>query len=65
MFKVTCAWCDRVLRDGILPISHGICPECKTKAMEEISTKIGETAEGRALLRLAKNKETERGSYQP
>lgn len=25
---VTCAWCDRVLKPGPEPVSHGICPEC-------------------------------------
>lgn len=26
--RVICAWCRRVLRKGIGPVSHGICPEC-------------------------------------
>ena len=26
--RVDCAWCNRVLRDGREPVSHGICPEC-------------------------------------
>ena len=26
--KVVCGWCDRTLKDGSLPASHGICPRC-------------------------------------
>lgn len=27
--KLICAWCQRLLRDGTLPASHGICPDCQ------------------------------------
>lgn len=33
--KVICAWCRVVLRDGNLPISHGICPTCSAKLAAE------------------------------
>jgi hypothetical protein len=26
--KVVCAWCTTVIRDGVAPISHGICAPC-------------------------------------
>jgi hypothetical protein len=26
--KVVCAWCGKLIRDGLEPISHGICPVC-------------------------------------
>lgn len=26
--KVVCAWCQLVLKEGIEPVSHGICPKC-------------------------------------
>lgn len=27
--KLICAWCQRLLRDGTVPASHGICPDCQ------------------------------------
>lgn len=27
--KLICAWCQRLLRNGTLPASHGICPDCQ------------------------------------
>ncbi len=29
--KVICAWCDRVLRQGSLPVSHGLCASCAAR----------------------------------
>lgn len=29
VIKLICAWCQRLLRDGTLPASHGICPDCQ------------------------------------
>jgi hypothetical protein len=29
--KTICSWCGRVLREGPLPISHGICDDCAVK----------------------------------
>jgi hypothetical protein len=26
-----CSWCTRVLREGALPASHGICPTCAAR----------------------------------
>jgi hypothetical protein len=26
--KVVCAWCQKTIREGSAPISHGICAEC-------------------------------------
>ncbi len=27
--KLICAWCQRVLRHGVAPASHGICAACQ------------------------------------
>jgi hypothetical protein len=27
--KTVCAWCDAIIRDGSLPVSHGICVSCR------------------------------------
>jgi hypothetical protein len=32
--KLICGWCKRVLREGRLPISHGICETCRTRVLE-------------------------------
>lgn len=34
--KVVCAWCEKVLRDGVLPASHGICAECSLRFSEAV-----------------------------
>lgn len=26
--KCVCAWCKGVIRDGVEPVTHGICPRC-------------------------------------
>lgn len=35
--KVICAWCDVVIREGVLPVSHGICPGCRETLEQEIA----------------------------
>jgi hypothetical protein len=32
-----CSWCDRLLRVGVLPISHSICPACLERLEQEIA----------------------------
>jgi hypothetical protein len=32
--RVVCAWCGLTIRDGMLPISHGICSKCQ-KELED------------------------------
>jgi hypothetical protein len=27
--RTVCAWCQRILREGAEPTSHGICPACR------------------------------------
>jgi hypothetical protein len=27
--KTVCAWCDAIIREGSLPVSHGICISCR------------------------------------
>lgn len=36
VLKSVCSWCQRLLRDGALPISHGICATCQAKAFAEL-----------------------------
>ena len=35
--KVICAWCDKVLRAGSEPTSHGICEECAAQLAAHIA----------------------------
>jgi len=34
--KIVCAWCGKILREGIEPTSHGICVECKDKVLSSL-----------------------------
>ena len=34
--KVVCAWCDDVVREGVLPISHGCCPTCAAGLLADL-----------------------------
>jgi len=34
--KVVCAWCKRVITDGVEPVSHGICPGCLAGQLEKL-----------------------------
>ena len=31
MTRMLCAWCGCVIRDGDLPISHGLCSSCERR----------------------------------
>lgn len=33
--KVVCAWCGKIIRGEGDKITHGICPECSKKQMDE------------------------------
>lgn len=33
--KLICGWCLKVLRDGTLPASHGMCPACANRFEHE------------------------------
>ena len=33
--RLDCAWCNRTLRDGITPVSHGICPACAARGFTQ------------------------------
>lgn len=37
--KTICAWCSRVMREGTLPASHGMCPACSAKMHAELDAK--------------------------
>ena len=37
--KVECAWCRKVLRFGLGPISHGICKQCTAKFKAPLASK--------------------------
>lgn len=32
--KVICGWCNTLMRDGILPASHGMCADCAVRFEE-------------------------------
>lgn len=36
--RCVCAWCDALIRPGIEPTSHGICPPCLKVQMADIET---------------------------
>ena len=40
--RVLCAWCNRILREGIAPASHGICPACLDGFRADFDTLPGE-----------------------
>ena len=31
--KIVCAWCSKTMREGIYPITHGICELCRDQTM--------------------------------
>ena len=41
--KIVCAWCKKVIKEGVDPISHGICEECceeEIKKLDEQKARI-------------------------
>ena len=40
MNKIICAWCNNTLRDGSLPVSHTICPQCLKMEMLKLKKDI-------------------------
>lgn len=45
--KIVCAWCKSVMQEGpAFPVSHGICPECKEKALREVASRVSVNASG-------------------
>ena len=39
--KVICAWCGKLIRDGLEPTSHGICPLCEESELCNHDSKHG------------------------
>lgn len=37
--KIICAWCKRILKDGVGDVSHGICKECSRSIESKKSIK--------------------------
>ena len=35
LLKEVCAWCGHVIRDGVDPVSHGLCDRCLEKMKME------------------------------
>lgn len=33
ILRLDCSWCDRVIREGSGPVSHGICPDCLAREL--------------------------------
>lgn len=42
--RVICAWCSRLLHDGTLPASHGICDNCRFLFEDETTGAGGRVA---------------------
>jgi len=36
--EVRCAWCRVLIREGVAPVSHGICELCQQRLKAEIKT---------------------------
>jgi hypothetical protein len=34
--RVVCAWCEKCIRTGAMPISHGICKPCARKQLDDL-----------------------------
>lgn len=43
--RVICSWCGRTIKEGVEPVSHGICPGCADVMLEEIGEEGGELSE--------------------
>lgn len=37
--KIICAWCQKILVEGLEPISHGICDPCRDEVIKELKGK--------------------------
>jgi hypothetical protein len=37
--KCVCGWCQTLIRDGITPVSHGMCPSCSEKLLAQLDNK--------------------------
>lgn len=46
--KRICAWCGKVLQDGNVPATHGICTDCKGKVEENGKDELEGGADHRA-----------------
>ena len=33
--KVVCSWCSTTMREGVTPISHGLCDLCRQKHFDD------------------------------
>ena len=42
--KRICAWCNKVMQDGVEPATHGICQPCGKKVMENYERRRGESS---------------------
>ena len=36
VLRAVCSWCGTLIREGVEPISHGMCPPCADKMLEQI-----------------------------
>jgi hypothetical protein len=34
--KTVCSWCNAIIREGTLPISHGCCPTCIVALLADV-----------------------------
>ncbi len=43
--KVICAWCERIIRSGPGPVSHGVCDSCLPKVLAEVLQRTDPTSD--------------------
>ena len=42
--QVICAWCERIIRSGPGPVSHGVCDICLPEVLAEVLERTDTTA---------------------
>jgi len=43
--KVICAWCERIIRSGPGPVSHGVCDSCLPHVLAEVLERTDRTSD--------------------
>ena len=38
--RKVCAWCQKIIQEGVYPVTHGICLECQEKEVRNTSTDL-------------------------
>jgi ferredoxin len=40
-YRCVCSWCNVLIRAGVLPITHGMCPTCSARLHAEMDALKG------------------------